>query len=132
MLAKEEYIKKIKTKIKRTKTTVTSWYNGMDITSKIKDLDVDIVIVDNFPYFDITIKQIEIKHEIKNVNHHFLFRPMYSIAEIKECDFLTDSHYTYDYLMNVNSYDMWASYFRECIWNIAKALRKENIDGYIE
>ena len=122
MITKEEYIKKIKTKIKRTKVTVESWYTGQDMSSKIKDLDLDIVVVNDKKYFDIRVKQIEVCHNIHNVEHHFLYRPLFDNVEIKDCKYLNDNIYAINYLMNVNSYGMWDSHFRETIWCISKAL----------
>lgn len=130
-MSKEEKLKKLKTKIKRTKVTVISYWGNFDMTSKIKDLDIDVVFLGIMPYFDITVKQVEVMHELYNVNHHFLYRPMFNeCAYIKECEYLADGFHKYDDLMSVNSYYMWKCHFRECIWCVAKALRKENIHGY--
>ena len=129
---KEEKLKKLKTKIKRTKVTVISYWQNFDMTSKIKDLDIDVVFIGNVPYFDITVKQVETMHELHNVNHHFLYHPITDNgADVKECKYISDGYYRYDYLMSVNSYDMWERHFRECMWCIAKALRKESAYDYI-
>ena len=111
MLTKEEKLKKLKIKIKRTKVTVTSWYNSMDMTSKIKDLNIDIVTVDGMHFFDITVNQVEVMHKLCNVNHHFLYRPSFGCAEIRDCKYIPDGYYECDYLMSVNSYDMWNTHF---------------------
>ena len=129
---KEEKLKKLKTKIKRTKVTVISYWEKFDMTSKIKDLDIDVVVINNVPYFDITVKQVETMHKLHNVNHHFLYSPNYcNGGYVKDCEYISDGKYEYDYLMGVNSYDMWKRHFRECMWCIAKALRKESAYDYI-
>ena len=128
---KEEKLKKLKTKIKRTKVTVISYWEKFDMTSKIKDLDIDVVVIDDVAYFDVTVKQVETMHKLHNVNHHFLYKPTYRGAYIKDCEYLLDEYYEYDYLMSVNSYDMWERHFRECMWCITKALRKESAYDYI-
>lgn len=128
---REEKIKKLKTRIKRNKITVVSWYDKSDMSSKIKNLDIDIVTVDNKEYFDIKIKQVEVMHKLHDVNHQFLYRPVYSAAEIKNCKFIKDGFYQVEHLINLNSYEMWTTHFRECIWSIAKALKNECMDNSI-
>lgn len=130
MLTKKEYIKKLKTRIKKTKVTVESWGTGQDMTSKIKDLNLNIVMVDDVEYFDIQINQIEVCHHIYDVNHRFLYRPLFETVQIKECKYLDDNFYRINYLMDINSYDMWTSHFRETMWCVSKALKKERLIEY--
>lgn len=129
-MSKEEYIKKIKTKIKRTKVSVMSWYTGHDMTSKIKNLDLDIIKINNQEYFDINVKKIEVCHKIHEVNHRFQFRLLFDNVEIKNCKYLDDGFYSINYLQNINNYEMWKSNFRETMWCIFKALSKERFINY--
>lgn len=123
-ITKEEYLKKLKTKIKRTKVVVSSWYTGHDMSSKVKDLNLSLVEVDNKKWLDITIKQVEVCHELHNVNHHFLYRPFAECgADVKDCKYLADDHYSTNYLMTTNNYDGWRTHFRESMWSVSKALK---------
>ena len=98
---------------------------------RIRDLDIDIVCIDDRVFFNITVKKVEVMHEVKNVNHHFLFQPLYCNAMIMECQFLSNGFYSYDYLSSVSNYAMCFHSFRECIWCITKALMKERPYNYV-
>ena len=124
-MTKEEYLKKLKTKIKRAKITRVSFATDHDMPSKVKDLDISFVEVGNRKWLDITIKQVEVCHQTYNVNHHFLYQPLGEYgAFVKACKYIPDDRYSLDYLMNTHgSYDMWYSHFRESLWSVAKALK---------
>ena len=130
MTIKEEALKKLKTKIKRNKVTVQSWTTGQEMTSRIKDLDIDVVKIDGVDYFAIDVKQIEVTHKLYNVNHHILLKPFSVNALVKDCKWIRDGLYEYEYLTKFNSYESWQSHFRESIWCLAKALKAERVESY--